>query len=173
MNISIFFAGIIGGLMTILFLFEPLDIQKQNFNEIPVFELKSFTLIELNEKGLTTIMNGSQGVRYTDRYIVYDIDYTDNSKKYLANMKADQGLYKGSIIDLDGNIKYKREDKISFSTQKAIYDKQTSIVLSSTPYVANLHTHKITGSYIEYNNILDTIKSKNITVNYKLKERKE
>ena len=171
MNINFFFVGVIASLFLIFLVFKPLDIKKQNFNEIPVFELESFKLKELDDKGLTTVMNGTKGIRYTDRYIVYNIDYTDNTKKYLANMIADQGVYKGETIDLNGNILYNREDGISFSTQKAIYNKETNIVVSSTPYIAYLGKNKIVGSYVEYNNALDTIRSKNITINYKLKER--
>lgn len=171
MNINIFFVGIIASLLTIFFLFNPLDIKKQNFKEIPVFELESFKLIELNDKGLTTVMNGLKGVRYKDRYVVYNIDYTDNTKKYLANMIADRGVYKGKIIDLEGNILYSKEDGISFSTQKAIHNKSTNTVIASTPYVAYIGENKITGSYVEYNNVLGIVKSKNITANYKLKER--
>ncbi|MFT5662340.1 MAG: LPS export ABC transporter protein LptC [Sulfurimonas sp.] len=172
MNINIFFTSIIGGLFVIFFLFEPLNIKKQDFGEIPVFELEKFKLIELNEKGLTTVMDGVKGVRYTDRYIVYNINYTDNTKKYLANMTADEGLYEGDIIDLTGNIKYSREDGISFSTQEAVYNRKTNIVTSPGKYIAYLGKNKVTGSTIEYSNVLDTITSKQVTVNYKLKERK-
>ena len=112
MNINVFFGIIIGSLLAVFFFFEPLNIKKQDFGEIPVFELENFKLIELDQKGLSTIMDGTKGIRYTNRYIVYNIDYTDNSKKYLANMNANKGLYKGNIINLDGNITYNREDGI-------------------------------------------------------------
>ena len=172
MNINLFFSAIIVSLFAIFFFFKPLNIKKQDFGEIAVFELDDFELIELNEKGLTTIMLGTQGVKYTNRYIVYNINYTDNTKKYLANMTADKGIYKGKIIDLDKNIKYNREDGISFSTQEAIYNKKTNIVHSPSEYIAYLGKNKMTGSSIEYNNVLDTVKSSKVTVNYKLKERK-
>ena len=172
MNINVFFGIIIGSLLAIFFFFEPLNIKKQDFGEIPVFELENFKLIELDQKGLSTIMDGTKGIRYTNRYIVYNIDYTDNSKKYLANMNANKGLYKGNIINLDGNITYNREDGISFITQKAVYNKKTNIVRSPISYVAYLGKNQVTGSSIEYNNVLDTVKSKKVTVTYKLKERK-
>jgi hypothetical protein len=52
-----------------------------------------------------------------------------------------------------------------------MYDKETSIVTSPIPYIASLQHHKIVGTTIEYNNNLETIKSSNVSVNYKLKER--
>lgn len=171
MNISIFFSAIIFAMFLILVLFKPLNIKQQDFGEIPIFELTNFKVMELDEKGLTTVMNGDKGIRYKDRYVVNNIDYTDNTKKYLANMKANKGIYKDDIIDLEGNLVYVREDGISFSTQKAIYNKETNIVVSSTNYIANIGQNEVTGSYIEYNNALETMKSQNVTVNYKLKER--
>ena len=171
MSINIFFSFIIFTLFLIFILIKPLNIKQQNFGEIPVFELMDFKLMELNENGLTTIIKGEEGTRYIDRYVVKNIDYTDNTKKYLANMKAKKGIYKDGIIDLEGNLVYVREDGISFSTQKAIYNKETNIVVSSTNYIANIGQNEVTGSYIEYNNALETMKSQNVTVNYKLKER--
>ena len=129
MSINIFFSAIIFALFLIFVLFKPLNIKQQDFGEIPVFELVDFKLMELNEKGLTTVIKGNEGTRYIDRYLVNNIDYTDNTKKYLANMKAKKGIYRDGIIDLEGNIVYTREDGISFSTQKAIYNKETNIVV--------------------------------------------
>ena len=171
MNINILFVGIIASLLAIFLFFQPLDIKKQKFDEIPVFELESFKLIELNEKGLTTIMDGDKGIRYTDRYIVYNINYTDNSKEYIANMVANEGLYKNNIIDLKGDILYSREKGISFSTQEAVYNKDTNLVVASNKFTSTLGKSTATGTYIEYNNVLGTVKSKNISINYKLKER--
>ncbi|MBC8237680.1 MAG: LPS export ABC transporter periplasmic protein LptC [Helicobacteraceae bacterium] len=171
MNISVFFSAIIFALSLIFVLFKPLNIKQQNFGEIPVFELMDFKLMELNEKGLTTVINGDKGTRYNDRYLVNNIDYTDNTKEYLANMKANEGVYRENVIDLEGDIVYTREDGISFSTEKASYNKETNIVVSPTSYIAYIGENKVTGSYIEYNNALETTASKNVTVNYKLKER--
>ena len=106
MNISIFFSAIIFAMFLILVLFKPLNIKQQDFGEIPIFELTNFKVMELDEKGLTTVMNGDKGIRYKDRYVVNNIDYTDNTKKYLANMKANKGIYKDDIIDLEGNLVY-------------------------------------------------------------------
>jgi len=170
-NISVFFSVIIFALFLILILFKPLNIKQQNFGEIPIFELVNFKLMELNDKGLTTVINGNEGIRYKDRYVINNINYTDNTKKYLANMKAKKGIYKERVIELAGNIVYTREDGVSFATEKATYNKETNIVVSSTDYIADIGQNKVTGSYIEYNNALETIKSKNITINYKLKER--
>ncbi|MBU4110355.1 LPS export ABC transporter periplasmic protein LptC, partial [bacterium] len=106
MNINFFFVIISIALMMIFTLFKPLNIKTQNFEETPLLEVSSFTLHELNTLGITTIMKGNNALRYEDRYLVENIDYTDNSKKYKANMVADKGVYKDNIVNLSGNIIY-------------------------------------------------------------------
>jgi LPS export ABC transporter protein LptC len=172
MNINLFFSAVILGLMVIFFTFKPLNVSKRDFGEIALFELNNFKLIELNNKGLTTVMNGTHGVRFNNRYEVLNINFTDNTKKYLANMLADKGIYKENNIELDGNINYTREDGITFLTQKATYNKESSIVHSPSEYTALIQKNKIIGSEIEYNNNLQITNSKKVTVTYNLKERK-
>lgn len=154
--------------------FKPLDIKQQEFIDVPLFQLNSFTLHEFDDKSLVTLMEGTKGTRYADRYKVSNIDYTDNSKKYIANMRADNGLYRDidDNVDLKGNVFYNREDGLIFETQEATYSKKTSIAKTKTPYVMYRGSNRATGSELEYNNETNKIKSKNIKIKYKLKEKK-
>ncbi len=171
MNINNFFLSIFFGLMVIFFLFKPLDLKQQTFVDVPLFELKQFTLHEINAFGLTTLMTGNQATKYSNRYVVENMDYTDNSKKYIANMKAEHGVYKDDIIDLDGSIVYVREDGLTFETEKAEYNKKTNIVSTDTKYRAFRGVSIATGDSLKYYNILDKIESTNVVVNYKLGEK--
>lgn len=152
--------------------FKPLDIKEQNFNDVPLFDMGTFTLYEFSDKGLATLMNGSYAVRYSNRYKVSDIDYTDNSQEYIANIKADSGLYKGNVIDLKGNVVYIREDGLTFKSQEASYDKTTTVVQTNSDYVAYMGENRAVGTSLRYNNTSKKMESKNITAHYQLKERK-
>jgi len=171
MNINLFFVVIFSGLSVIFLLFKPLDVKQQEFKDIPLFELMSFTLYELDNKGLTTLMNGTKAIKYTNRYKVDNINYTDNSKKYIANIKADIGLYKDETIDLKGNVVYSREDGLIFETQKALYNKKTSIAYVNEKYVLYRQHDRVEGSSLVYNNILNKTYSKNVVAKYQMKER--
>jgi lipopolysaccharide assembly outer membrane protein LptD (OstA) len=149
-----------------------LHIKQQIHKDVPLFELKEFTMYELDRVGLHTIMLGSAATRYKDRYTVKNIDYTDNSKKYIANMKANHGVYKNDIVTLTGDISYVREDGLTFKTQKAVYNKKTSNVISNVGYVAYMNDSVIKGTYIKYNNDTNRIYSKNITAKIQLQESK-
>ncbi len=149
-----------------------MDIKIQHFKDVPLFELSDFTMYELNPEGLTTILQGTTGTRYADRYTIKDMDYTDNSKKYIANMISDFGVYKNEIVKLTGHVVYVREDGLTFKSEKAIYNKKTADVISNTKYIAYLNDNIVIGNYIKYNNISKKIYSKNVIAKYQLKEGK-
>lgn len=171
MNINIFFLLLISGLSVIFFLFKPLDHIEQKTDEIPMLELKDFKLSELSTKGLMSVTEGSEGIRYKNRYTVSNLDYIDNSREFISHIKSNDGLYKGADLFLNGDVEYEREDGISFKTQKAKYNEKTKIMKSLTKYVSYVGENRATGSYLEYNNETGISKSKNVTINYKLKER--
>ncbi len=158
--------------MSIFFLFKPLDFKEQKFTDVPLFELNIFTMYELNNHGLETLMIGTKGVRYSNRYTVKNIDYTDNSKNYIANMRADLGIYKNDIINLEGNVFYSREDGLVFETQKVIYNKKTAIAYVNQDYVSYRDKNRVKGTSLEYNNLLNQSKSTDVVANYKIEENK-
>ena len=173
MNINIFFLAISSFLLVILFAFKPLDIKQQKFVDVPQFNILSFKMHELDTKGLVTLMSGTEGTKYSNRYVVKNIDYTDNSKEYIANMKADDGIYKEEIVTLTGNVVYFREDGLTFKTNKATYNKKTSISRANGKYVLYQNKNKVVGKKLKYNNNKDKISSQDVTAKYQLIEGKK
>lgn len=156
----------------ILFLFKPMEIKQHVFKEVPLFTISNFTMHELDQKGLVTLMNGSKAARFTDRYTVEEMDYTDNSKEYMANMKANSGVYKNEVVHLNGEILYVREDGLTFETQKAVYNKKTAIATADGDFVLYRGANRVTGEKLKYNNSLEKIESKNVNAIYKFEESK-
>lgn len=171
MNMNYFFFVISFALLMILFLFKPVEIKDNSFGDIELFSISSFTMYEFDSKGLITLMNGTKALRYNDRYRVDDIDYTDNSKEYVANMKSNKGIYKDDIVYLDGDIVYTREDGLTFKTQKATYNKKTSIAIADGNYVLYRDANRVIGEGLHYNSSLEKVTSKNVTAKYQLKEK--
>lgn len=172
MNINNLLSLIFVGLAMIYFLFEPIKIKKLDSKEVPLFSLNVFTLYELDKNGLTTLMKGSQGRRYSDRYEVKNIDYTDNSSEFKANMKAKDGLYKNEVVYLDGDVFFTRVDGLRYFSQKAVYNKKTDVSISDADYVATMGDNQIYGDYILYDAKKEKIKSNNVYAIYKIKETK-
>jgi len=172
MNINGLLILILICLSMIYFLFEPMKIKKINTKEVPLFSLGVFTLYELDRFGLTTLMKGTQASRYSDRYDVKNIDYTDNAKEFSSNMKAKHGLYKNEIVYLDGDVYFTRKDGLKYFSQKAVYNKKTDISISEVDYVANMGLNQVWGSYLRYDTKKEKIKAKNIYAIYEIKETK-
>jgi len=171
MNINSFFLFIFSCLLIIFLLFKPVEIIQQKFGDVPLFNISSFTMYELDSKGLITLMNGDKATRYTNRYTIERMNYTDNSKEYLANMKANNGIYKDDTIYLEGDIVYSREDGLTFNAQKASYNKNTTIATVDGDYLLYKGSNMVNGKELKYNNSLERVESKDVVVKYQLEER--
>jgi len=172
-NINIFLSIVMIGLSMIYLFFEPMNLKESNDKEIAQFSLGEFVLHELDTNGLATRMNGDKAVRYTNRYEVYNIDFTDNSKEFLTNMKAKKGLYKTDVVYLNGDVKLVRDDGLRFFSQKAKYDKNKDIASTDTKFIAYMNENYISGSSAIFDNKNKTIKSKNIYTTYNIEEKKK
>lgn len=171
MNINYLFFFILSSLFMILFFFKPSEIAQHKFKDVPLFSISYFTMHELNSKGLITLMSGDKATKYKDRYSVEKMNYTDKSRKYLANMQSNNGIYKDDIVYLDGDIVYAREDGLTFETQKALYNKKTAIAIADGDYLLYIGSNIVKGKELKYNNSLEIVESKNIVAKYQLKER--
>ena len=118
------------------------------------------------------MMLGTKAIRYADRYSVDNINYTDNTQKYIANMKADNGIYKNEILTLSGNIIYTREDGLTMETSKAIYNKKNSVTTIDNDFVSYKGNNRVIGSSAIYNNKDNKLASKNVIAKYQIKEKK-
>lgn len=173
MNVNYFFTATSFLLLVILFAFKPMEIKEQPSGDVPLFSITSFVMYELDVKGLITTMNGTTATRYRDRYTVEGIDYTDSSKEYIANMKSKNGIYKDDVVYLEGDIVYKREDGLTFETQKATYDKKASIANAEGEYLLYRGENRVVGRGLHYNSAQETINSKDVTAKYQIEERKK
>jgi LPS export ABC transporter protein LptC len=158
--------------MMIFLFFKPLEIKKQEFVDVPLLNIDKFTMYEFNREGLQTVMKGEETLRYSDRYTVSDINFTDYSEDFKANMSAKEGLYKGNTVNLEGNVTYHREDGLAFKSKTLLYNTKTAIAVTNDKYIANFGVSTMQGETLNYNSKSNKIKSKNVSINYKLNERK-
>ena len=156
----------------IYFSFKPLSTKKQEFVEVPLLDLNTFELYELDTKGLKTIMTGDKAQRFKNRYTVNAINFTDNSKEFVSNMKADYGVYKDNRVDLKSNIAYVREDGLSFESDTMHYNTKTGIVKTEDSYLAHKGESTMEGKGLEYNSKLQTLNSNKVIIKYNLEEGK-
>ncbi len=171
MSINYFFSSLLISLLMIFFLFKPMEIKQQKFEDVPLFTISDFTMYELDIKGVTTLMNGVKAAKYSDRYTIEKMDFTDNSKNYQANMKSNSGVYKNSTVYLNGDIVYIGKDGLTFKTQKATYDRKTTIATADSKYLLYRGSNRINGENLKYNGSLERVESKNVIAKYQIEER--
>ncbi len=156
--------------MLIYIFFQPLKINQQEFKDTPSLQVENFVLYELDTTGLQTLMLGTKALRYSDRYIVEDVNFTDNSTVHISNMKASKGIYKNSIVNLVGNVVYVRDDGLTFKSPTLNYNTKSSIAQTQDKYLAYKGKNSMRGSSFVYDSLKETMKAKNVTVKYQLEE---
>lgn len=172
MNINYFFSSVLIALLMIFFLFKPLEVKQQKLQDIALFNISTFTMYELDKSGTLTLMHGKEAAKYVDRYTIEKMDFTDNSKKYVANMKSNSGIYKNGIVYLEGDIVYLGREGLTFKTQKATYDRKTTIAATEGDFLLYRDSNTLNGENLKYNSSLEKVESKNVTAKYQLQERK-
>ena len=135
-----------------------------------MFELTTFVIYEINQVGLDDMIIGSNAIRYDDRYAFKNINYTDNSKELISNIKANAGIYKNNVFTLEGDVVYSRDDGLTLETTKVVYDKNKGVTTIKAKYVAYKDDNEVRGSSAVYQNLLKKTESKNVTVKYQIRE---
>ncbi len=173
MNINLLISLIAVLLGSIYIFFKPLDIrQVKHTKDIPVLEIQTFTMYELDRRKLVDISSGERAIRYKDRYELFDFIFTDNSNKEIVSISAKKGLYKNDTLTLNGDVFYTKSDGLDFKSQKVFYDRKKGFVRSDTPYVAHLGKSVVHGSYLYYDMNKELLKSKDVDALYYLTNRK-
>lgn len=172
MNINYFFSSVLIALLMIFFLFKPIEIKQQKLQDIPLFNISTFTMHELDKSGTLTLMHGKEAAKYLDRYTIEKMDFTDNSKKYVANMKSNSGIYKNGIVYLEGDIVYLGREGLTFKTQKATYDRKSAVAATEGDFLLYRGSNRVNGENLKYNSSLERVESKNVTAKYQLQERR-
>ncbi len=173
MNVNLFFLTIAFGLIGIYVFLRPMVIEKEEKREIALLDLKQFTVYKLEKQGLQSIMTGSSGERYIDRYEVYDTNYTDNSHSYVQHMASDFAFYRGDEVHLEGNVRYEREDGLTFFSNEALYNQKNGIAKTKGSFTVTQNQDKVKGTRLYYNSTNGKIRAKNITGYYTLRNKKD
>ncbi|MEA3373563.1 MAG: LPS export ABC transporter periplasmic protein LptC [Campylobacterota bacterium] len=173
MNVNYFFSILTLGLIAVFMLFRPMVIEKQEKKEIALLDLKKFTVYELKQSGLQSVMKGSSGERYDNRYEVYDANFTDNSHAYLQNMVSDFARYQGEKVYLERNVHYARADGLSFMSDEAFYNQKKGVAKTKGPFTVVQNQDKIDGTALYYNSKKGIVKAKKVTGYYTLKTKKD
>lgn len=169
MNINFYFVYISIGLAMIYLFFHPMKLDTLDKGEVPQLELANFTIYDLDRNGLKSIFNGTKGYRYQDRYEVFDVNYTDNSRKDISNITSDFAVYKDNIVKMYGNLVYTKADGLIYKSDDGNYDQKTGILRTKGKYISYKNNDRITGNDLMYDSKQGHTTSKNVFAIYTIK----
>ncbi len=168
MNINLFFIFVFTVLAMIYTFFNPMKLEEFDKKELAQLELVNFSVYDLDKNGLRSVFHGQKGYKYEDRYEVSDINYTDNTKEYIAYLHSSFGRYKDNIVDLKGNAVYKRADGLTFKTEIASYNQKTGVFQAPNAYTFYRNDDKITGTKLVFDSKEHHMLSKQISATYQI-----
>lgn len=173
MNVNLFFFIVGLGLLSIFLFFRPMEIEKNEKEEIALLDLNQFTVYELGQGGLQSIMKGSTAERFEKRYEVHDANYTDNSQAYIQNMRSDFARYEGKEIYLEQNVRYERVDGLRFLSNEAHYDQKSGIASTKGSFTLLQHGDRVKGRGLHYHSSSGHIKAKQVSGTFTINNRKD
>jgi LPS export ABC transporter protein LptC len=169
MSINLFFLFIVAFLIGMFTYFSPNYTAPQESGETPKIELSRFTLYEISDKGIDHILAGDEGKKFDEYYVITSAKFSDNTKKLFQSIRSDDAEYRNKIIQLDGNVRYLREDGLEFRSNEGSYDSKESLVQTKGSFVITQNNHRVEGTKLFYNTEFDTVSANQVRGSYQLK----
>jgi hypothetical protein len=153
-------------------LLKPQDYDRSTDTQIPQLEIEDFTLYKLNEKGVRSVVSGTIGRQYVSYYEVQNAHYIENKNKLGQHLYSDKGRFEKDIAYLDDNVRYFREDGLSFESDHAVYDTKKELLYVPEKFILTQNEHIVYGSELHYNSITGVVLAQDVDANYYMEERK-
>lgn len=108
-------------------------VSKEGAN-MPLLELKNFRYDEFSVTDRELTFSGGLGYHFADKDIVKNFKIDRFEHDLNSSLSAKNALLQGSLIGLDGDLRYARSDGYVLTSQKGVYDKTSSIAKITTPF---------------------------------------
>jgi hypothetical protein len=110
-------------------------------------EFSDTTFREVDQLHLQGVAYGTDGVRDSGVLRVANFEYANEEVESLV---ANQGTYIGSIIYLEGDVRFRDTQGYHCTTEQAEYDQRTSILNITAPYEATHGKNRVVGDTLTY-----------------------
>ncbi len=168
MSINYFFAFVLAFLGGMYFYFSPNYTQSSNAEEVPQIELSRFSLYEISPKGIDHLLEGEEGKKFAEYYVVTSAKFSDNTKKMLHTLRADRADYRYNSLKIEGNVRYLREDGLECRSEEALYRTQEGLVEIPKGFTMTQGAHQIRGESLLYNVDEKSLSAQRVSGSYQL-----
>ncbi len=169
MSINVFFLLLVGSLIGMYSYFTPDYPSNNKKEEIPQIELSNFTIYEISKKGIDHILEGKEGKKFDQYYVITSAKFSDNTKNLFQFILSDNADYRNDILKVDGHVHYVREDGLEFRSNEGSYNSKKSLIQTKDSFVITQNSNRIDGTTLNYNTAQDTVSANRVCGVYQLK----
>jgi hypothetical protein len=151
---------------------KPSSYSKNIGEKIAQLEIEDFTVYELNVKGVKSVLSGTVGRQFSTYYEVENAHYVENKTKLSEHLYADIGRFENDIAYLDENVRYFREDGLSFESDHAVYSTKKESLHIPKSFILTHNENIIYGQELHYDAVSGKISAQKVDANYYLEDKK-
>ena len=151
---------------------KPQDYNKATDAQVAQLEIEDFTLYKLDEVGVQSVVSGTIGRQYVSYYEVQNTHYIENTNKLGQHLYSDKGRFEKDIAYLDDNVRYFREDGLSFESDHAVYDTEKELLYVPEKFILTQNENIVYGSELHYDSKTGEVSAQEVDANYYMEEKK-
>jgi len=122
-------------------------------------EFYDISFSKVDTDTILSVVDITYGVLYNSVLNAYNIRYHD---KHIDKIFAQKAIFVENYLYLEDNVSVYKTDNFSCVTQSAIYDKNLSIISTSSWFEAKLDNSTFKGKHLIYNIDTKVLKASNI-----------
>lgn len=172
MKITHFFVLLSLFCVAIFTFLKPADYTQANSGEVAQLEIEDFTLFEITKAGVESVVSGTSGRQFATFYEVENAHYIENKNNMSEHLYADKGKFEGDVAYLDRNVRYFREDGLSFEGDHAVYDTKKEKLYVPERFTLTQNENVVYGKELHYDVKNGQIQASHIDASYYIQEKK-
>jgi len=166
MKLTHFFVLMLVLSLSLFVLLKPESISPSTGEEIAQLEIEDFIVYEIDKTGVTSVVSGTVGKQYTAYYEVENAHYIENKNQLGEHLYADYAKFEKNIAYLNDNVRYFREDGLSFESNKAVYNTKAEKLYVPDDFILTQNENVVYGKELHYNSKTGKIEAEKIEANY-------
>jgi len=171
MKLTHFFVILLLFSLSLFVFLQPGAYTKDKNGKIPQLEIEDFSIYELTRVGVKSVLSGTVARQFSTHYEVENAHYVENKKVLSEHLYADIGRFEKDIAYLDENVRYFREDGLSFESDHAVYNTKNESLYVPKSFILTQNENVVYGQELHYDAKSGEITAQNVNANYYLEDK--
>jgi len=156
-----------------LFVFlQPESYAKNSDEQVAQLEIEDFSVYEINTNGVKSVLSGTSGQQFSTHYQVENAHYIENKKDFSEHLYSDVGRFEKNVAYLNDNVRFFREDGLSFESNHAVYDTKNESLYVKDNFILTQSENVIYGHELHYDTVSGQLSAQGVDANYYLEDKK-